>query len=458
MEKMKNLNIITVSLAIGFTIAIVAICFFVFHIPDFWPQTLAIIASAFMGAGATAWLTNMLLNNQQESEEKKEKNIKVYEEKLHIYKEFLECLYEIIKDGEVTKEEAIRLEFQTSYITMHTRSEQIKVIAEQIKEIVTGLNGKITPGEKSNSAESESERNKDLMTYLFNIVKEFRKELYQFSPTEKDENNIKEAVNAFRSIMDPVEEKREEKDLEQLDSSADVNGILNRFTDKLVELVGADERIWSINRGELKDGVYLNYAWKSNEEGVRVLLDYENEKHYLAIHLDYHDTHEAYKHMKWRFGGRQNKWCWWKYLESTALVEDILNGNVDISLLAEQFKELLKYLESFERIFQEIYQPAPKEKANVWLYYETYVAFDYDKTLGEDRFFVDVILQDNGSYSISAGNRNNDIDKLRRRLEKLGFPAATEDIEGQRYTVDSNLSAEKAIEKINEIESKIKEP
>ena len=82
-------RVITWLLAIGIPAALLAIFFFVFHIPEFWAQLLAIIASAFLGAGATAWLTNTLLSNQQESEETKEKNIKVFENKIQVYSEFI---------------------------------------------------------------------------------------------------------------------------------------------------------------------------------------------------------------------------------------------------------------------------------------------------------------------------------------------------------------------------------
>ena len=80
-------------LSIGFLFAIVAICFFIFKIPDFWPQVLAIIASAFLGAGATSWMTNHLLELQTESEEAKEKELKNYVDKITIYSEFIEGMW-----------------------------------------------------------------------------------------------------------------------------------------------------------------------------------------------------------------------------------------------------------------------------------------------------------------------------------------------------------------------------
>ena len=82
-------------LAVGIVTAAFSIAFFVFHLPDFWPQVLAIISSAFLGAGAAAWLTNTLLKNQQEGEEAKEKNIRIYEKKLEVYSKFNAMLWSI---------------------------------------------------------------------------------------------------------------------------------------------------------------------------------------------------------------------------------------------------------------------------------------------------------------------------------------------------------------------------
>lgn len=105
-------KMITVLLATGILAASLAIFFFVFHIPEFWAQLLAIIASAFLGAGVTAWITNTLLTNQQESEETKEKNIKVFENKIQVYSEFISKMWKTLEDDTITDEEirGIRLD------------------------------------------------------------------------------------------------------------------------------------------------------------------------------------------------------------------------------------------------------------------------------------------------------------------------------------------------------------
>ena len=112
MKKNETKTVYSLLLGIGFVVAFLAICFFVFHIPDFWPQLLAIIASAFLGAGATAWITKSLLKNQQESEEEKEKNIKVFENKIQVYSEFISKMWKTLEDDTITDEEirGIRLD------------------------------------------------------------------------------------------------------------------------------------------------------------------------------------------------------------------------------------------------------------------------------------------------------------------------------------------------------------
>ena len=287
-----------------------------------WPgsDASAQILSALAGAVVAAIITLFLLLGQTSSEEKKERNTKVFEEKLRIYQNFLHCLYEVIKDGEVTEEETIRLQFQTSFITMHTESEHIKVIAQQVQSIVSDLkNTDGDPDNGTNNAENNSKNNANLMQCLFAIVEEFKKELYHFNLTKTDRENIAEAVKAFSTIMDAVEVKEEiyGNEVLSIEEATNLSQNLKDFENKLRQRLDGKLANWIVKPGELEKGVYINFAYKGREESVRVLLDYEesNGEHYFQVHLEHDDSHEVYKHMKWRFGGRQNKWSWWKYLD-----------------------------------------------------------------------------------------------------------------------------------------------
>ena len=76
-----------------------------------WPGTDASsqILSALAGAIVAAIITLFLLLGQTASEEMKERNAKIFEEKLRIYQEFLRKLCDVVKDQKITSEEEIEL-------------------------------------------------------------------------------------------------------------------------------------------------------------------------------------------------------------------------------------------------------------------------------------------------------------------------------------------------------------
>lgn len=427
------------------------------------------LITAFVGVVMSALVTLVLLNGQTKDEEKKERNIMVFEKKLRIYQDFLHCLYEVIKDGDVTEEEAIRLQFQTSFITMHTESEHIKAVAKQVQMIVSNLKNKEGNPEKAkNDAESNADNNENLMQCLFSIVEEFKKELYDIKLTDEDRANNAEAIKAFSSIMDAVEVKEDSSNSDVFSSqeASSLSQKLKEFVEKLHQRLESKLTNWEFNHGELEKGVFVNIAYKGHEEDVRVMLGYEESKesngdHYFQVHLEHDNSHEVYKHMKWRFGGRQNKWSWWRYLDqefrSLANVDDIEKRDWDKSLTYCETKlsELLSYVETFMQVRNEIYSNVPKDKANVWLYYNDCVAFDYEKTFQDkDKLFFDVFLVGD-SYSIQIGMRDNEVPKLLQHLQQIGFNKEEQDLKEKRYLAYENMTAEEAVAKVKEMNSKL---
>lgn len=156
--------------------------------------------AALAGAVIAAFITSILLRLQTQSqakliegqaaiEQEIEKEAKVYEEKLRIYQEFLHKLNEIIRDNKIDKEEVIDLQFQVSFIDMHTSSEHIKEISKHVANIVRNIN---KPNEDFN-----------LLEEMFAINETFREELYKKKETELAEDNKQnrtDAVDNFKSI------------------------------------------------------------------------------------------------------------------------------------------------------------------------------------------------------------------------------------------------------------------
>ena len=171
---------------------LVPIIFGIYDNMSLWPN----FYGALMGVILTAVTTVVLLLGQTSSEEEKERNTKVFEEKINVYKEFLQIFCKIIEDGKIDKTNKIQLQFQLSYIAMHTKSEHIKQISSQVKTIVLKLT---------------DDKIENYMPQLFTIVQSFREELYgdKSKLSQTDIKNIDAAISNFSAIMMTEKEKAE---------------------------------------------------------------------------------------------------------------------------------------------------------------------------------------------------------------------------------------------------------
>ena len=108
-----------------------AIILYIFGIPEIWPQLLAIIASAFLGAGATSWISNNLISNQSKMNEVNQKNIKNHEKKIDAYSEFIKAVYEAAEKKDTNNLRVVL--FQT--IAFYAKQETIKTILTSLDDL-----------------------------------------------------------------------------------------------------------------------------------------------------------------------------------------------------------------------------------------------------------------------------------------------------------------------------------
>ncbi len=153
-----------------------------------WPSSeiSAQIMAALAGAVVTAIITMFLLMGQTSSEEKKERNSKIFEEKLRIYNDFLQKLCSVVSNMEISKQEEIELEFQVAMIAMHTSAESINQVSEQVGRIIAGI-------------KTKENTNGEMLNELFAIADTFYKELYG-QENEQDDSRIPTIEN-FRMIL-----------------------------------------------------------------------------------------------------------------------------------------------------------------------------------------------------------------------------------------------------------------
>ena len=142
---------------------------------------------AVIGVILTGVVTGVLLNGQSEQEEKKEKKSKRYSEKLHIYHDFLKELCSVIKDRKITDEEVIELQFQVSYLAMHSDEKSVTAVSSAVKDIITCLR-------------DENRNDNNFLESLFEIVRILRGELYDLSDDGNSAAAFDDAIANFTSI------------------------------------------------------------------------------------------------------------------------------------------------------------------------------------------------------------------------------------------------------------------
>ena len=101
-------------------------------------QIIAVVLSVLF----SAVVTNSLLTAQSESEENKEKNIKIHENRIKAYSSFMQKMWGVLDDDTILKEEinSLRADLLDNLI-FYLDNSQLQVILEALEELYKGVNG-----------------------------------------------------------------------------------------------------------------------------------------------------------------------------------------------------------------------------------------------------------------------------------------------------------------------------
>ena len=192
---------------------------------------------------------------QKEKEKQRLHETKIFEEKLRIYQEFLKKLCDVVKDQNITQDEEIEMQFQVSYIAMHTKPEAIKTISDNVKKIILSIK------------KEENEAN-NMLGQLFEIADVFHNELYEDDCSSMSDSERKETIMNFKSILIGKEDIQEYEDDEK-------KMIIQTLEEKLKAGTCGSDSCALFYRGKL-----LNYEYytKINEN-----KKYVNSKDTIAI-------------------------------------------------------------------------------------------------------------------------------------------------------------------------------
>jgi len=187
--KSKLLNWVGILLA-------VSLCFFIFSqvYQGTLPKIVEEINNSAIGAILTAFVTVLLLQGQTASEEKRDKSVKVFEQKIKVYSEFTNKMWEMLDDDNINEKELKELRnICFKALVFYLGEDQIKGIAEEIRKIDLDddpLNTQIIIGKITRILQSDiNGEPKKIKNNLRTLFK---------SKTETVKTNLSTLYNAFK--------------------------------------------------------------------------------------------------------------------------------------------------------------------------------------------------------------------------------------------------------------------
>ena len=158
---------------------------------------------SLIGVVLTAIVTVFLLQGQMQSQEKREKSVKVFEKKQLVYHDFLVHLDRILQDGKLAipergsdePNELIELILQLGYIKLHAQEAHTRAITEQVTKIL-----EILRQEQMQGVDSERTFYKSLAEEIFLLVTIMRRDLYDHNEQLGDSSE-KLALNLVGAVF-----------------------------------------------------------------------------------------------------------------------------------------------------------------------------------------------------------------------------------------------------------------
>lgn len=300
---------------IAATVALVALaCAFAVYLrlytgKELWYEMFA----AIIGVVITAIITMMLLVGQTDSDEKREKKGKVFEEKLRMYQEYLDTLYEVLKDGRITNDEKLRLAFKTSSVAMHCDPERVKKISNSVKEIFNA-----TINENGNALETLNGKNwKELLKELFNVMDEFKADLYQ-DFKGKDIPDWEETLDNFTNAFSQGNDESNAPQIMPVDTNDSAETAGTRPTSEDWEAKKAEwtGKGWSVDDYLAdRNGFMLKLTGSDAGNNNPAYIDVGWYDGHYYIQASYQRDTYFSKALKWEYGGRRSRGTWWKHFE-----------------------------------------------------------------------------------------------------------------------------------------------
>ena len=181
----NTLRLILILFGVILFVAVFALIPKIFSSHDMLYQTIAVVLSVVF----TAIVTNQLLTGQSSKEEAREKNIKVHENKIAVYADFVSKMWATMNDGQVEPSEIVSIRSEVfNKLIFYLNDAQVKAISVALGNL------------------SDDSSDQEYINVFQEITKILRNDIMD-SKSESKDNDIQTLWNRFNELLPkPIEE------------------------------------------------------------------------------------------------------------------------------------------------------------------------------------------------------------------------------------------------------------
>ena len=146
----------------------------------------------------------------------------VFCEKLKIYKNFLDTLYDVVKDRKLTEDEKLQLEYKTSLVAMHCKPANLDSVSAAVRNVISS----VCPSDEAKKQKSQG--NIPLLESLLGVVEALKIDLYDVDVKKDgnmDDNDLDKMLfssaiktNTINNFQKAYVETEEKEDAESNDT------------------------------------------------------------------------------------------------------------------------------------------------------------------------------------------------------------------------------------------------
>ena len=346
----------------------------------------------------------------------------VFCEKLKIYKNFLDTLYDVVKDRKLTEDEKLLLEYKTSLVAMHCKPKNLDSVSAAVRNVISS----VCPSDEAKKQRSQG--NIPLLESLLGVVEALKIDLYNVD-VEKDGNmddndldkmlfNSAIKTNTINNFQKAYVETAEKEDAESKDTwSQAVKDTWSQAVKKW------QSQGWEVKALESEDCPLL--ITRNDGNPGKIDMGFYNGHYYLQA--GYEGDSNFSKCLKWDNGGRRQYDLWYEFPTLSMDVSqggfiDKFKSSIELQqYIIKKVNYLIEVIKKEHRTIQWIKAVGEHKDWQIFTWYWSTLVCEWQND-EEGKVYMDTMPDDKDSSKVivKLGNRANNVELLKRTLERIG--------------------------------------